>query len=152
MKDQWINPMRLIRFLHATRYLHFFAVGLSGVAINLAITGILTELFFGRENYFTAYLIGLAANLLYNFVLHTIVTFKTKGNHTKRLSIFMVYSLTLAYIQAMVTKSLTSWVGVDWYLVVIASVIMAFSIMTFILFKFVLFRSDPAIDKDLTNL
>lgn len=135
----YINLMWWWRLLHRTRYLHFFAVGMTGVAINLGITAFFAELVFGREYYFDAYLIGLFANLLYNFILHTRVTFKTKGNHTRRLVIFMAYSLALAYIQAQVVKWLTALVGVDWYLVVIASVILAFSVLTFLLFKFVLF-------------
>ena len=130
--------------MHSTRYLHFLVVGVTGVAINLGITAFLTELVFGREQY----LIGLAANLLYNFILHTRVTFKTKGNHARRLAIFMAYSLCLAYIQAQCVKWLTAHVGVDWYLVVIASVIFAFSVLTFLLFKFVLFKPTPQ-DPDL---
>lgn len=141
-----LSPAWWVRFLHETRYLHFFIVGMSGVGINLLITASLTELYFGRENYFSAYLIGLGANLLYNFILHTMVTFKTKGKHAQRLAIFVAYSLTLAYVQALVTKIMTDWVGVDWYLIVIAAVIMVFSIITFVLFKFVLFKNDPAID------
>jgi putative flippase GtrA len=131
------------RLMVRERYLHFFVVGASGVAMNLAITAFFAELVFGRENYFSAYVIGLTVNLLYNFILHTMVTFKTKGNHARRLSIFILYSLALTYLQAYVVKHLTEIVGVNWYLVVIASVIFFFSIVTFLLFKFVLFREIP---------
>ena len=143
MRPNFLNPLWWYRLLHSTRYLHFLVVGVTGVAINLGITAFLTELVFGREQYFSAYLIGLAANLLYNFILHTRVTFKTKGNHARRLAIFMAYSLCLAYIQAQCVKWLTAHVGVDWYLVVIASVIFFFSMLTFLLFKFVLFKAAP---------
>ena len=140
-----ISPMWWLAFLHRTRYLHFFVVGMSGVAINLAITIVLTEFFFGRESFFTAYLIGLVVNLLYNFILHTAVTFKTEGNHVLRLVLFFVYSLSLAYVQARVVRYLTNVFGVDWYAVVIAGVILVFSVMTFLLFKFALFkRISPA--------
>lgn len=138
-----ISPLWWIAFLHRVRYLHFFAVGISGVGLNLAITVGLTELFFGREHYFSAYLIGLGANLIYNFVLHTLVTFKTEGNHAMRLVLFLGYSLALAYLQTRVVRYLTDLVGVDWYAVIIASVILVFSAMTFILFKFVLFKKIP---------
>lgn len=138
----FLNPIWWWQFLHRTRYLHFFIVGATGVAINLVITVIFAELVFGRENYFSAYLIGLAANLLYNFVLHTVVTFKTKDKHIRRLSIFFAYSLTLAYIQSYAVKHLTELVGVNWYIIVIASVILVFSVLTFLLFKFVLFKRD----------
>lgn len=141
-----LQPLRFMEFLHSSRYLHFFVVGVTGVAINLGITAFFAELVFGRENYFSAYLIGLSANLLYNFILHTFVTFKTTGGHFQRLSIFLGYSLALAYIQAQVVKAVTSYLGVNWYLVVIASVIFFFSIVTFVLFKFVLFKEPVAIN------
>ena len=140
MLSDLLHPVRFVQFLHTSRYLHFFVVGVTGVAINLGITAFFAELVFGRENYFSAYLIGLSANLLYNFILHTFVTFKTSGGHIMRLSIFLAYSLMLAYIQAQVVKSVTEFLGINWYLVVIASVIFFFSIVTFILFKFVLFK------------
>ena len=139
------HPLRFIEFLHSSRYMHFFVVGVTGVAINLGITAFFAELVFGRENYFSAYLIGLSANLLYNFVLHTFVTFKTKGGHVTRLSIFLGYSLALAYIQAQVVKTVTAMLGFNWYLVVIASVIFFFSIVTFVLFKFVLFKEPKVV-------
>lgn len=148
MNSNFFNPLWWFKLLHSARFVHFFAVGVTGVAINLAITAFFAELVFGREQYFSAYLIGLAANLLYNFVLHTMVTFKTKGNHVRRLTIFVAYSLCLAYIQAQCVKWLTAYVGVDWYLVVIASVIFVFSTLTFVLFKFVLFKSTPQEPED----
>lgn len=129
-----------ISFLHRTRYLHFFAVGMSGVGLNLATTVFFTEFVFGRENYFTAYLIGLSVNLIYNFTLHTIVTFKTTDRHFFRFASFLAYSLAMTYLQARLVKYLTDLVGVDWYVLVIASVIMVFSILTFMLFKLVLFK------------
>ncbi len=135
-----INPLWWLKLMARLRYLHFFVVGATGVAINLGLTAFFAELVFGRENYFSAYLIGLFVNLLYNFILHTVVTFKTKDKHATRLMIFLAYSLVLTYVQAYLVKHITAWVGVNWYLVVIASVILIFSIVTFLLFKFVLFR------------
>lgn len=136
-------PLKIAAFLHRIRYLHYFAVGVSGVALNLGITVVLTELVFGRERYFSAYVIGLAAGLLYNFTLHTIVTFKTKDRHTSRLLFFLAYSLTLTYVQARVVKAITDTVGVDWYALVIATVILTFSVLTFIVFKLFVFRNRP---------
>lgn len=143
MNRNLLNPMWWYRLLMRERYVHFFVVGASGVAMNLAITAFFAELVFGRENYYSAYIIGLSVNLLYNFLLHTFVTFKTKGDHTRRLLIFVVYSLALTYIQARTVKYLTDLIGVDWYLIVIASVIFVFSMITFVLFKFLLFKERP---------
>ncbi len=144
MLSNLLSPTWWFRLLHSSRYLHFFVVGVTGVAINLGLTAFFAELVFGREQYFSAYLIGLSANLLYNFVLHTAVTFKTNGKHAQRLIIFVAYSLALAYVQTQCVKWLTALVGIDWYLVVIASVILAFSVITFVLFKFILFRQKPS--------
>ena len=142
MLKNYLNSKRWFIFLNQTRGLHFFLVGVTGVALNLTLTALFAEFVFGRANYFNAYLIGLFANLLYNFVLHTRVTFKTRGNHVRRLCIFFVYSLALAYLQAQIIKYLTDLVGVNWYIVVISSVIFVFSFVTFILFKFVLFKNE----------
>jgi|CXWL01.1.fsa_nt_gi putative flippase GtrA len=146
MLNEYLNPRLWFIFLRETRYLHFFGVGATGVAINLAITAFFAEIVFGRTHYFNAYLIGLFVNLLYNFVFHTFVTFKTNSKHLYRLSIFVIYSLTLAYIQAYIVKYLTDWLGINWYIVIIASVIFIFSITTFVLFKFVLFKEAASED------
>ncbi len=143
-----VSPRWWISFLHRTRYLHYFAVGMSGVGINLGITVVLTEFLFGRDNYFTAYLIGLSVALVYNFTLHTMVTFKSGGNHATRLVYFLAYSLSLTYVQARVVKYLTGIFGVDWYVIVIASVIMVFSVVTFVLFKFILFKAAGTTPKE----
>lgn len=148
----FFSPVWWISFLHRVRYLHFFAVGISGVGLNLAITVGLTELFFGREHYFSAYLIGLGANLIYNFVLHTVVTFKTEGNHALRLILFLGYSVGLAYLQTRVVRYLTDLIGVDWYVVVIGGVIMVFSALTFLLFKFILFRKFVVWGRETTHM
>lgn len=142
MQNGLFDLKRWWHLLHSSRFVHFFVVGSTGVAMNLLITGTLTEFIFGREQYFTGYVIGLTANLLYNFVLHTLITFKTKKDHTRRLVIFAVYSLAMVYIQAQVVKAATAVVGVNFYLIVIASVILISSIITFVLFKFVLFKPE----------
>jgi len=138
----FFNPWWWWRLMHGSRFVHFFIVGTTGVAINLGVTAFLTEFIFGREHYFSGYVIGLAANLLYNFILHTTVTFKTQGNHTRRLVVFTVYSLVMVYIQARVVKAITDAIGVNFYIIVIASVILVSSVITFLLFKFVLFKAD----------
>lgn len=131
---------RVVKFLYSSRYIHFFAVGVTAVGLNLGVTVGFTELFFGREQYFSAYLIGLTVSLLYSFTMHTVVTFKTSSDHFKRLVYFAAYSLSLAYVQALLVKTITSIVGIDWYATVIAAVILSLSIMTFVIFKFFMFK------------
>ena len=134
------NPIDWYKLFYKHRLIHFLFTGGTGVLINIGITGLLTEFVLGRENYFSAYLIGLTANLIYNFTLHTVMTFKTKKNHKSRFTIFIVYSLLMALLQAILINTIVSLIGVDYYLFVIGSVILTFSFITYIFFKLLLFN------------
>ncbi|MDO8520609.1 MAG: GtrA family protein [bacterium] len=122
------------------KYLHFFVTGTSGVALNLFVTWFLTTFVFGLQNYFKAYAIALAVNLVYNFVLHTKVTFGTTGGHGRRFIWFAMYSLAMTALQAYIVRTVTPLVGLEYYLFVIAATIAVFSCVTFVFFKFFLFR------------
>ncbi len=135
-----INPIFVIHILIKTKYLHFFVIGISGVAINLGVTWFFTEFIFGIERYFDAYLLGLTLNLIYNFVLHTIITFQTKERHAWRFIWFVLYSLGMTALQAWLVKVITPMVGINYYLLVIASVILVFSVVTFLVFKLSIFN------------
>src|SRR5262249_44192232 len=126
--------------LHKTKYLHFFLIGVSGVAINLGVTAFFAEFVFGRERYFEAYLIGLVTGLIYLFALHTFITFQTKERHLRRFVLFFIYSLLMSAFQAFLVKTITPIVGIQYYLLVIAAIILVFSTVTFVLFKLVLFK------------
>lgn len=130
----------MLDFLLRHRLLHFFLTGGTGAALNLALTAALAELVFGREDYFYAYLIGLAANIVYNFVLHSRFTFRTQGGHRRRFAAFAAYNLAMTALQAVVVRRLVAWVGVDFYLPVIALVILCFSLLTYLVYRFWLFR------------
>lgn len=148
MKD-FFNDFKNIHFFNIVdwynlfykhRILHFLFTGGTGVIINLVLTAFFAELVFGREKYFYAYLIGLFANLIYNFTLHTIMTFRTQDKHKRRFAVFIAYSLLMTYIQASIVKLVVDYFGVDWYLIVIATTIAVFSIITFIVLKLWLFN------------
>ncbi|OGZ06933.1 MAG: hypothetical protein A2942_01200 [Candidatus Lloydbacteria bacterium RIFCSPLOWO2_01_FULL_50_20] len=127
-----------ILFRH--KYFHFFMTGVSGVAINLSLTWFFTTFVFGLPGYFKAYLIGATFNLLYNFTLHTLVTFKTTSRHFSRLIGFIAYSVILTLFQAVIVKYVTEAVGLQYYLLVIATTIFLLSTVTFVIFKFFLFH------------
>jgi len=133
------SPVFILHLLYKYKYIHFFLTGMSGVGLALLITWSLTEHVFGLENYFTSYLIGLAANLVYNFILHTKVNFHTKMNHPRRFVIFVIYSLLLASLQAVTVKLLTPVIGVEFYLFVIAAIILMYSTISYFIFKFIIF-------------
>jgi putative flippase GtrA len=134
------NPFFVFRLLSHHRYIHFFLIGVTGVGINLVLTWFFAEFVFGRSRYFDAYLIGLAGNLVYNFILHTVITFKTTRAHSKRFIVFIFYALLMTALQAYLVKIITPIVGVDYYLFVIASIILFFSTVSFFIFKLSVFN------------
>lgn len=137
-----INPLFILKLLYKYNYFHFFVVGTTGIILNLTTVYILTEYYFGLENYFTAYLIGLTLNLIFNFIFHTILTFKTKKKHTIRFILFITYSLILTALQAITVKKITPIIGLEYYLLVITTFIIIFSTITFLFFKLVLFNEN----------
>lgn len=136
------NPVYIFNLLYKYKYIHFFATGLSGVIINLTITWLLTEFYFGLDNYFYSYLFGLSANIIWNFIIHTQINFKIKTKYLKRFIIFVIYTLILSFIQANLVKLIVPIIGLKYYLLIIASVILFFSFLTFIIFKFWLFKNE----------
>ncbi len=132
----------LINFLFEHRIPHFIFIGMTGVGINLFLVYFFTEFVFGRERYFYGYLIGLFANLIYNFIMHSSVTFQTKNGHLKRFVIYTIFSLSITFVQALVVRKLVRVFGVDYYLFVIMTVILVFSTVSFLTFKFWLFKEN----------
>jgi putative flippase GtrA len=134
------NPIFILKLLHKHNYLVFFTIGVIGVIINLTAVFILTEYVFGLERYYTAYLIGLTLNIIFNFIFHTWITFQAKNRHIKRFILFVVYSIALTLIQALTVNIVTPLVGLKYYLLVISGFIFTFSTLTFIFFKLYLFK------------
>lgn len=130
----------LRRILITHKFLHFFVTGVIGVILNLVITWVLTTFVYGINGYFTAYLIGTAVNLLFNFTIHTLITFKTRTRHMRRLLGFVLYNLGMTTVQAVIIKYFTALFGLQYYLLVIAGTIFIFSISSFVIFKFFLFH------------
>lgn len=133
-----VSLLRTILITH--KFLHFFVTGVLGVLLNLVTTWTLTTFVYGINGYFTAYLIGTTVNLLFNFTIHTLVTFETKTHHAKRLLGFVFYNIGMTIVQASIIRHVTALVGPEYYLLVIASTILVFSIGSFIVFKFFLFH------------
>ncbi len=134
------SPLEMLAIMNRYRFIHFLVIGGTGVVINLGVTWFLTTFFFGLEDYFTAYICGLIANLLFNFVLYSKVVFGTSRDHTRRLIVFMIYSICMASFQAWLVSVLVPLIGLKFYLIVIAGVIGFFSIVNFFIFKLSLFK------------
>lgn len=143
------NPIYVFDYLLKKRFIHFFIIGSSGVILNLLITFLLSEFVFLRENiylgvkgYTISFIFGTACNLIYNFILHTRITFNVKKNHGKRFVIFICYSILMSSFQVWLNKLLVPVFGSEYHIFADAGIILVFSIVTFLLFKLWLFRKD----------
>ena len=152
------NLVFMFKLLYRYKYIQFFLTGISGVLINtlvsfIFVTFIFTVGLFGFKNTTVGIFMGNTINLFYNFVLHTLVTFKTKKDHSKRFLFFILYSLFMTYIIIVpLSVFLTSffenvffdfgWLIVKEYiyLIVTAVVILFFSVFNFLLFKIWMFK------------
>ena len=134
------QPLTVIDMLIRHRFLHFLVVGGGGAVLGLGITWSLTTFIFGLEHYFSAYLIGTAVALAFNFTMYSLVIFRTSREHIRRLAVYFVYITAVILVQAATVKIITPFVGLKWYLAVIASVVAAFSILNFLVFKLSIFN------------
>ncbi len=135
-----LKPRRIYLLLMRHGYLQFFLVGGGGVILNLGVTWALTTFVFGLTHYFTAYLIGIGANLVWSFVLYSFAIFKTKSDHVRRLVLFTVYFVVVTWFNTLIVKTITPLVGLRYYLLVIAATIMLLSTINFFVFKLSLFK------------
>ncbi|MDB5189500.1 MAG: hypothetical protein JWL82_457 [Parcubacteria group bacterium] len=124
-------------------FIRFFFTGAAGAVLSLAITWALTTFVVGTAHYFSAYLVGIAANLLFNFVTYTLAVFKTKHDHLRRLAVFLWYGVIMAFLQGSTVQLITEHVGVQRYLFVIAGVIAFFAVLNFFVFKLSVFKERP---------
>ena len=129
-----------IKQLLTHSYIKFFITGASGVILNLIITGVLAHFVFSDSYFIIASIIGTACNLVYNFILHTKLTFKTKSKHKRRFGVFITYSLILASFQELLVAKLTILAGTTYLLIIKAIIIFSFSLLTYLVFRFILFK------------
>lgn len=123
------------------RFIRFLIAGGSGALLNIGITFVLTHFVFGMERYFTAFLIGTAVNVLYNFTLYTLAIFKTKEKHLRRFVVFAVYSVLMTVVQLSLVNYIARLTGPEWYLIVIASVIFVGALFNYVVFKTSIFKT-----------
>lgn len=124
-------------------FIRFFLTGTAGALLSIGITWALTTFLLGTENYFNAYLVGIVANLLFNFVMYTIAVFKTKHDHLRRLGVFLFYGVVMASLQATTVQVVTGYYGVAWYLAIIGVTIASFAVLNFFVFKLSIFKEYP---------
>lgn len=134
-----VKKVPFFNFLYKKRFIHFFLVATIGFLINIIVTAGLTELFFGREKYFIAYVIGLCTNLVFNFIMHVRITFKTKRKNALRFVSFMMYNFMMAFVNAIIVRYLVNISNINYYLPIIFVVTVTLFLVNFIISKYVLF-------------
>lgn len=122
------------------KLLYFIFVGTSGILINLVITGLANKYLFQGELFYLASILGTTINIIYNFSLHTSLTFQTKTKHKRRLAYFTTYTIFLATLQELIIRVVIPIIGVSLLLPFKAFVVLFFSAVTFLFFNFILFN------------
>lgn len=121
-------------------YIIYGLVGVGGAIANILVTWLFTEFVFGIEQYFAGYVLGLAANILFNFIFHALYTFRTRNELVvRRFTLFTLYSLILIIFHTVSVRLLVPVVGEHLYLLVIAAVITFYSIITFLVSRYYIF-------------
>ncbi len=116
-------------------FTRFLIAGFGGAGLNLLVTFLATHFIFGVSNYFFGYLLGIAANLIFNFALYTVSVFKTRHDHGRRLFWFVLYGLVMAFFQSSIVRVLVSSYGAQWYLLIIAGTIGVLAVLNFFVFR-----------------
>lgn len=135
-----LEPREVARLMIKYRFLHFLITGVCGLGFGLTVMWVLTTFVLGLERYFTAYLIGAAVTLSFNFTVYSFTVFRTTQTHAMRFLVYAFYNIGMTGLQAMCIKVLTPYVGIQWYLGVVVGVVTFFSLLNYTVFKLSLFR------------
>jgi putative flippase GtrA len=122
------------------QFFNFLIIGGTGTLLNLSITWLVVTFVLGLENYFFGTMIGLSANILYNFTFYTRAVFKTQKNHVRRLIIFSIYSTIIALLYATFVKVATPVVGAPYYILVSIGAILFFAVVNYLVLKTSIFK------------
>lgn len=134
---------KMASLFYRYRFFHFFLTGVGGLALGLALMWALTTFVFGVEGYFTAYLLGAAFTMTFNFIVYSLTVFRTSHRHVMRFVFFILYNIAMTGLQALVIRSIVPLVGAQWYLLIVAGVVFIFSFLNYGIFKLSLFRERP---------
>lgn len=123
------------------QFIKYNLLGMIGFLLNLGATFALAEFFLGRESYLVAFLIGNIINTFYNYLVYVRHVFPVKGLSDVKKAFFFVYSGGVILLQMFFADRIVLFVGLDWYLPVLALVIGAIGTFSYFVFKSHLFTS-----------
>jgi putative flippase GtrA len=129
-------------------FLRFALVGGTGFLLNLTVTVLLTELVLGRERYFSAFLLGTATNITFNFFAYARFAFRRLAPHLWRRIFFFAYSIFITIVQLTLTKHVVDLIGVRWYALGICAVIGTLSVVNFVVFRTIVFPNRESKARD----
>ncbi len=121
------------------KFVKFLIIGTLGTILNLGVTYLSTEFIFGREKYMIGFLLGLFCNIIFNFVNY-FKLFKSKKKVVMRFTIFFSYVALYILLVTNLTKIIVDIVGLNFYMLVIASLTLFFAIINYSVFKLFIFK------------
>ncbi len=124
--------------IQQTKKFFVFSIGGGlGAIINWTITVTLTEIF--HMWYILSYSIGLAINLIFNFIYHQNITFKKKDRWKKRFTFFTVVSILTIILNLLSVYLVTELLQI-FYLISIIFITILIAILNFVLNKEIVFK------------
>ena len=122
---------------HTKKFIIFSIGGGLGALINWTITVILTEIF--KMWYMASYSIGLAINLVFNFLYQRQITFKMRDKVKRRFILFTMVSLSTILLNLLLVYLLTEYFKL-FYLISIIIITILIAVINFILNKELVFK------------
>ncbi len=129
------------------KYIKFIIGGGLGLLANVIVTFMLTE--FMGVPFRASYILGLAANIIFNFIFHMVVTFKTKEKASIRFVKFVPLTLSIAaanylfvriFTELIIISLIAGILGGYYKYVVIVLVTAAISVINYALNRYLVFK------------
>jgi len=120
---------------HIKKFFAFITAGLIGYVTMLAITITLTEVF--SFYYLASYIMGLAVNIMINFIFFTNVVFGASDKKYKRFLSYLVVWLGFFFLNIITVKLLSDSLLIDYKVSIIATTFIYMAIKYLVYDKFV---------------
>jgi putative flippase GtrA len=116
------------------KILRFLIVGARGFIIHYGVTVLFTELFFGTQNYFYAYILGMVLSLTHNFYYFTASVFEQNRSQEAILK-YLAFALAMNTAQAFTVREAVAWLGHTLYWLVIPVLITVFASTSYVVYN-----------------
>ncbi len=110
-----------------------------GAAVNIAVSWAVVTLWLGIEQYLIASMLGLFANIVFNFQSYSRMLFQDSTYSHAQFISFCAYSAFTVVVYLSIVRFVTPLVGLEWYLVVSIGAIACLALVNFFFLKRVIF-------------